>query len=248
MAWSGEAVIEPGRLVYSGELGSAHLHSHAAVQICVATRKPASLWDAAGGNVLAHVAVIPAGVEHAIEANAATGLMIYLDPTDVRGRKASALVNSDRLHEAPAWASAGAGVKLKSSEPELLSDADALVDRLTDGASGHPTPMQHPAVAQTIQLVPQLLNGPVRLNDVAKAVHLSADRLGRLFAREVGLSFSAYVRWARLIRAMEVVRSGATITDAAHAAGFTDSSHANRAFHAMFGIGPSDARDRVVLG
>ena len=67
------------------------------------------------------------------------------------------------------------------------------------------------------------------------------------FARDVGLSFPAYVRWARLIRAMEVARTGGTITDAAHAAGFTDSSHANRVFHEMFGVAPIDVHRSVRL-
>jgi AraC-like DNA-binding protein len=79
-------------------------------------------------------------------------------------------------------------------------------------------------------------------------VHLSPDRLGRLFTRDVGLSFSAYVRWARLMRAMEIARDGGTLTDAAHAAGFSDSSHANRVVHEMFGIAPITAQRGVHLG
>ena len=58
-----------------------------------------------------------------------------------------------------------------------------------------------------------LLDGPVRITDVARAVNLSADRLGRLFARDMGLSFQAYVRWARLMRALEVPGSGHNLTD-----------------------------------
>jgi transcriptional regulator GlxA family with amidase domain len=105
----------------------------------------------------------------------------------------------------------------------------------------------HPSVRRAIDLLPSLLSGPVRLTDVAEAVHLSPDRLGRLFARDVGLSFSAYVRWARLMRAMEVVRDSGTLTDAAHAAGFSDSSHANRVVHEMFGIAPIVAQRGVRL-
>lgn len=48
--------------------------------------------------------------------------------------------------------------------------------------------------------------------------------------------------------AFAVTRAGGTITDAAHAAGFTDISHANRAFHEMFGLTPSVAGYGVTLG
>ena len=44
---------------------------------------------------------------------------------------------------------------------------------------------------------------------------------------------------------MDVARNGGTITDAAHAAGFSDSSHANRAFHEMFGVAPGDVHRSV---
>lgn len=105
----------------------------------------------------------------------------------------------------------------------------------------------HPSLRRAVEILPDLLAGPVKITDVACAVSLSPDRLGRLFAREFGLSFPAYVRWLRLIRAFEVARAGASLTDAANAAGFTDSSHANRAFHEMFGLGPAVARRHVSL-
>ncbi|MGC7299701.1 AraC family transcriptional regulator, partial [Mycobacteroides abscessus subsp. massiliense] len=76
----------------------------------------------------------------------------------------------------------------------------------------------HESVREAIRLLPGMLTGPVRLAEVARVVHLSADRLGRMFARDTGMSFPAYVRWARLIRTIEVARTGGTLTDAAHAA------------------------------
>jgi AraC-like DNA-binding protein len=44
------------------------------------------------------------------------------------------------------------------------------------------------------------------------------------------------------------LRGGGTITEAAHAAGFTDSAHANRAFREMFGIAPMAVHRSVRLG
>lgn len=97
-----------------------------------------------------------------------------------------------------------------------------------------------------VELIPRLLPGTVRLGDVAKHVGLSAGRLGRLFNDQVGQSFPTYVRWARLRAAVEAVRDGASLTEAAHSAGFTDSAHANRVCHEMFGLSPSAAsRDLV---
>ena len=55
------------------------------------------------------------------------------------------------------------------------------------------------------------------------------------------MSFSTYIRWLRLRRAMEVMSSGASLTTSAHEAGFTDSAHLNRICHSMFGLTPSAA-------
>jgi transcriptional regulator GlxA family with amidase domain len=166
--------------------------------------------------------------------------MVYLDPTSTHGRRVEALV--DRAAGVDAWTAVAQDLRVEADDPSAA--ADAVIAQLA-GTDEDSIPEPHPAVAAAIALVPSLLDGPVRLTDVAAEVHLSADRLGRLFARDVGLSFPAYVRWARLIRAMEVGRTGGTITDAAHAAGFTDSSHANRAFHEMFGIAPIEVRRSV---
>lgn len=247
MTWSGAAVIEPGRLIYGGRLGAAHGHSHAAVQIAVASDDAVVFTDESGRGVRAGAGVIPSGVGHALDAGDATGLMIYLDSASAAGRRVEALVESTRRADASAWRCAA---RRLPDDPVLPTDlgeaADTVIAHLLGGAPTEPAD-PHPAVSAAVALIPDLLSGSVRLTDVAAAVHLSADRLGRLFARDVGLSFPAYVRWARLIRAMEVARTGGTITDAAHAAGFTDSSHANRVFHEMFGVAPIDVHRSVRL-
>ncbi|BBY63330.1 hypothetical protein MHEL_15730 [Mycolicibacterium helvum] len=104
----------------------------------------------------------------------------------------------------------------------------------------------HPSVRAAVELISQRLPEPVTLGDVAVGVALSPSRLSRLFRDHVGQSFPTYVRWARLRLAIDALRSGASLTDAAHAAGFTDSAHANRVCHEMFGLSPSQASGQLV--
>jgi AraC-like DNA-binding protein len=242
-------VIEPGRLVYRGELGSAHTHNHAAVQIAIAATSTVTFTDETGRRAQGSAGLIPAGISHAIDAGAATGLMIYVDSTGVAGRRLTALVSETERNDVRAWIAAAQHITKPDDSVAVAEAAETALEQLI---GDHRDPMSiepsHPSVRRAIDLLPSLLPGPVRLTDVAGAVHLSPDRLGRLFARDVGLSFSAYVRWARLMRAMEVARDGGTLTDAAHAAGFSDSSHANRVTHEMFGIAPIIAQRGVRLG
>jgi len=68
---------------------------------------------------------------------------------------------------------------------------------------------------------------------------MSPRHLSRLFNRDVGLSMPAYIRWLRLRWVTEALAEGSTLTQAAHAAGFSDSAHLSRVFRASFGMAPS---------
>jgi len=247
VTWSGAAVIEPGLLVYRGELGTAHTHNHAAVQIAIAATGTVTLTDGTGRRTNGSAGLIPAGASHAIDGGAATGLMIYVDATGMTGRRLAALFSDAEREDVHAWMAAAQHVTPYDEAMPVEQAAEAVLLQLTGRHGPMSVEPSHPSVRRAIDLLPNLLSGPVRLTDVARAVHLSPDRLGRLFARDVGLSFSAYVRWARLMRAMEIARDGGTLTDAAHGAGFSDSSHANRVVHEMFGIAPIIAQRGVRL-
>ncbi|MBV9228376.1 MAG: AraC family transcriptional regulator [Chloroflexi bacterium] len=47
------------------------------------------------------------------------------------------------------------------------------------------------------------------------------------------------LRWQRLLVALRTSASGASLTEAAHAAGFADSAHLTRVFRTTFGLPPS---------
>jgi len=242
VSWTGAAAIEPGRLIYRGVLGDTHRHTHAAVQIAIALDATLCITDGADRQVSNAIAVIPAGAQHTVNGGTSTGLMIYLEPTSFAGRGLTALFDDSTRNDAAAWCAAAPMESLDALD--LSAAADAIIANLLGDVCA---PEPHESVQHAIRLLPDMLTGPVRLSDVARAVHLSADRLGRMFARDTGMSFPACVRWARLIRTIEAARAGATLTDAAHAAGFTDSSHANRAFHEMFGITPVQLHRSVQL-
>ncbi|WP_253784341.1 helix-turn-helix domain-containing protein [Nocardia amikacinitolerans] len=104
--------------------------------------------------------------------------------------------------------------------------------------------VRHPAVAEVLRLLPErIAEGPVRLADLARAVHLSESRLAHVFSAELGLPFRPYLRWLRVQRAVELLAAGHTLTEVAHGAGFADSAHLTRVCRAMFGAPPSQFGD-----
>ena len=46
--------------------------------------------------------------------------------------------------------------------------------------------------------------------------------------------------WRRLLLAVEKLRGGASVTDAAHDSGFSDAAHLSRSFRRILGATPSD--------
>lgn len=77
---------------------------------------------------------------------------------------------------------------------------------------------------------------PVTLGEAAEAAGLSAGRMRHLFVEQTGLPFRTYLLWLRLTKAVEAYAGGASLTEAAHATGFSDSAHLSRTFRRMFGI------------
>jgi AraC-like DNA-binding protein len=78
------------------------------------------------------------------------------------------------------------------------------------------------------------------LADLAESLNLSYHRTSHLFAETVGISIRTYQLWQKLYRAGEPLLRGASLTEAAHAAGFVDSAHYSNAFQTAYGRSPTD--------
>lgn len=146
------------------------------------------------------------------------------------------------------------GVPAPVAEPVSIltvSQVDALEGALSrwlqgQGAHGVHGP-NNERLAAILNWLDRALDASVRVEDAAQVVGLSASRFMHWFGEVSGLPFRAYVRWLRLQRAVRTLADGATLTEAAHWAGFADSAHLTRTFVATFGVRPTSLRGvRVV--
>ena len=100
------------------------------------------------------------------------------------------------------------------------------------------------AVDRRIQAVVDHLRStpspPPKVEDLIGVAHLSESRLQHLFREQVGVPIRRYLLWHRILTAMSLLAEGASVTDAAHAAGFADGAHLTRTTHRMNGITPSE--------
>jgi AraC-like DNA-binding protein len=80
----------------------------------------------------------------------------------------------------------------------------------------------------------------IGLRHVAGEAQVHPVYLARVFRRRHGCSVSEYLRALRLAEAGRLVLQGASLAQAAHAAGFADQPHFSRCFAAAFGFTPKN--------
>lgn len=228
---------------YAGPGGEAAEVEHQALLACVAVEGSYGL-SVRGGPFEACVGVLLApNVPHAYRASSAEILSVFLEPESPLGRRLLArLAGAEAVPlEAPWIASV---LRASSAEGELEARARALLGALVPDRP--PAPLD-PRVARAMRHARAHLDRPLDLESLAAVVELSPERFRHLFRAEVGTPVKRWLRWARLRRAVEAALGGATLTEAAHDAGFADGAHLSRTFRAMFGLSPFAARADVVV-
>jgi AraC-like DNA-binding protein len=100
----------------------------------------------------------------------------------------------------------------------------------------------HPGVRQVLSYLqePRAFWDDLSLKALAGVAGLSPSRFMHAFTESVGVPVRPYILWLRLQRAACDLMNGASVTSAAHRAGFSDAAHLTRTFRRMLGATPSD--------
>ncbi len=110
----------------------------------------------------------------------------------------------------------------------------------------------HPGVLRVLRHLhqPRPWVDDLTLKTLAGIACLSPSRFMHAFTASVGVPLRPYILWLRVQRAACDLRDGATVTSAAHRAGFSDAAHLTRTFRRMLGTTPSTLAllKRVSLG
>jgi AraC-like DNA-binding protein len=226
--WSGRLRLWPGRALWVGQAADTAPHAHHAVQVCVGLDGDFGLRRSARQPWRRYrAALVAADQPHQLAAGATRLALLYLDPESDAAR---------------ALGDAAAVTPLDDLQPPNESNLDRLAAALLDqllppGARPRPR-----GDARLPALLERLRAGRHRDDDapaLAASVHLSPGRLAQVFRAATGVSLRSYRLWLRLLDAVTALAGGASLTSAAHAAGFADSAHLSRTFRRMFGIAPS---------
>jgi AraC-like DNA-binding protein len=130
-------------------------------------------------------------------------------------------------------------------DPEPSAARGRLVDVLHDEIRSAsqvelylPVP-RDPALRRLAMRLAEASEDARDLSALAREVGLSERSLFRNFQKETGLSPGQWRRHMQLLRSLELLAEGRTVTETALAVGYESAGAFTRAFHQIFGVAPS---------
>ncbi len=238
------------RALYIGQGLPATVHAHQAIQVCIPLSGtlrlrpgPSAPWQHYAA------AVIPADQPH--ESDVAVDLLatFWLDPACVEARRLGRCQAEHPIIPLQGPGLAGLLPRFVACWEECWEPgaaASLLSEVLRPIAGGRqPEIGIDRRVARVVEIVRSNRYRRGWLQELAAAVSLSPSRLEHLFTFEIGLPLRRYVLWQRLRLAAQELAAGASVTETAHASGFSDTAHLSRTFRRMLGFTPSSAFERT---
>lgn len=190
-------------------------------------------------------ALLPAGLNVTIDAGVARIANCYLDPLGEDYVQLSRRMVPGgqgvywQLDDEANCARAFTELYACSAPPvEVYAFLDALMAYPEHTESGQCLPDSR--ILRTIELIQARIGENLSVEILAAQVGLSVPRLVQLFKQSVGIPIRRYRQWHRLFVTALGVAGGHSLTDAAMAAGFTDSAHFSHTFRSLIGMKPSD--------
>jgi len=245
--WEGACLWVLGRRPGDPAYPKTSFHSHHAVQVTLALAGTFTLEGRDHCAAGAIAAAVAPDVEHAFEAHGDAVAHLFVDPDGHAGRHlrrtlftTGDVVPITSTHLVKLRAQLHAALQSRRTDAPFIELGRSLLSQLAPGSERDERPEVR--VRKMSAWAAARLETPVSLEDVAKHVGLSPGRARHLFVDQTGLPFRTYLLWLRLMRAVELFSAGSSLTNAAHGAGFSDSSHFSRTFRRMFGIAADSLR------
>jgi AraC family transcriptional regulator len=237
LLWSG------GSLWIGRDAGRGETHAHHAIQIALAMES--GFLMGAGNRAWREYsgAIVTPHRPHRFDGCGQRMAMIFVEPETAQGRAlmeryAPADIADLERDTVQALVDPLRTAYAAGAQNEVLI---AMAQHVVAALAGHVPCVGSvdPRISRAIAWVRARLNAPVSLKDAAGVANLSPSRFRHLFVAQTGVSFRAYLLWARVETAVGAAMSGQSWTAAAQQAGFADSAHLSRTCRRMFGFAPA---------
>jgi AraC family transcriptional regulator len=237
-AWEGGAI-------FVGTGGEFPAHAHQAIQICFLFDGRIRLRASDGDPWTDYdLAIVPSQHRHGMDGSKVHyGATLFVEPETREGLALTdrylrdGIAGVDRTPVNSALLELRAAAEGQRGRAAIVERARAVVQSLTQRSE--PSIASDERILRAVKYINDHLSAPITLEQVADVACLSPSRFRHLFAEETGMGLRQYVLWRRFASVWEHRMSGASLSTAAHAAGFADSAHLARTCRRMIGIPPS---------
>ena len=234
-----------GGAIFLGTAGVIPAHAHQAIQICFRFAGRIRLrTNNAEPWTDYELAIVPSRQRHAMDGSRVHyGATIFVEPETREGRVLTeryarhGIAEVDRAPVADALSSLRAAALEQRGRTAIVEHARGVVQALT--RQTEPNEASDERIVRAVKYVNEHLSAPLTLKQVAGVAYLSPSRFRHLFAEQTGMGLRQYVLWRRFVSVWEHRMNGASLSTAAHAAGFADSAHLTRTSRRMIGMPPS---------
>ena len=232
------ALFWPSAMIVWGPGFTTASHRHHCVQLVMAMRgtllirsKSDDPWMRCGA------ALVQPDAAHEVDARDSTVLIGFVDSESELG---AAL--SERIEGGICCISEGEVARWRAALGRFPTEA--RVERWVRTQLLHRRrPIRiHPGVSLVLKHLREKLgiSHDFSLKTLAGISGLSQSRFMHVFTESTGVPLRPYVLWLRLQRACCDLMAGASVTAAAHSAGFSDAAHLTRTFRRMLEMTPTD--------
>ena len=236
-----QPVVAYGRNLVAGEV--LPFHSHRRAQFVYASRGVMTVTTSSGSYVVPPQRAVwmPGGVEHRIDARSDVAMRtLYVEITEAAHLPMDVCVLqvSPLLRELVV-AAVLAGPEYPPDSPESRIMAVILDQIRVQPVAALALPM--PAEARVLRVVQALRADPADSRDLgawAKEVGAIKRTLTRLFSAQTGMSFRSWREQLRVLRALELLATGESVTNVALEVGYENTSAFIEMFRRCLGTTP----------
>jgi AraC-like DNA-binding protein len=201
------------------------------------------LLHSQGTSLYGRSILLPPGLELTVDSRGSRVAICYLDVfgedfallAPRMARQEAGLLHG--LDEEALWISRFDALHRSSAGPEAIWD---WLERLINPQRLVPPGFTcDPRIVRAVELIKADVSCNQSIDYLAERVGLSVPRLTQLFRQKIGIPIRRYRQWHRLFVTCVGVARGMNLTDAAVAAGFTDSAHFSHTFRSIIGMAPT---------
>jgi AraC-like DNA-binding protein len=243
----------PASLLVWGPGAVSSLHAHHAIQLLFTLDGHARLLGQARRPwVDFTAALVGPDVPHEVDARGTTVVIAFVDPESEVGaglrRRFIAPLSVIPAAEVARWRRELGVPPLKPAAVETWWRARFIPERAARRL--------HPRIRRVLRWLRENVGAgeeDLSLDSLADRVGLSPSRFMHVFTESVGVPLRPYLLWLRLQHAAGRLLAGASATEAAHEAGFSDAAHLSRTFRRILGTTPREiaaarAQGQLALG